>query len=100
MNQTFTTRWHGHRNWVLRHQAQLQAAYLVLMAIGIIADLVLVLVLRVESISSRVWDATAAHPTLIAAGVLATVLVCWLVHSSWRMVFFAGLLGGHLFIHW
>jgi len=74
-------------------------AWVVGMGGSIALDVYLVLGLGVESISNRVWDATAAHPTLIAAGSFAAVGVAMLVrHWRW-MVFFTGVMAGHLFVH-
>lgn len=56
--------------------------------------------LGIRSISATVWEQTAKHPTLIAAGTLVTCFVAYLVRENWRAVLLAGMLGGHLFIHW
>lgn len=92
-------RWRPAR-WTREHAFFLNALFWSLSAVGVALDLVMVLVLGVDSISWRTWEATAAHPTLIGAGVLATVGVCWLVRTFWPSVLFAGMLGGHLFTHW
>lgn len=74
--------------------------FLALVGVGVGFDLYLVLIRKTKSISLATWIATKAHPTLIAAGILATVGVCFLVQDYWGLVAFAGILGGHLFIHW
>jgi hypothetical protein len=86
-------------NWTRDHQTLLGRIFDGCVALGIAVDLVLVLALRVTSISQRIWIATEAHSTLMPAGALTTVFVCWLVRGSWRRVFFGGVLGGHLFTH-
>ena len=86
--------------WTKSHQFFLTSLFLVCLAIGILIDLILVLVLHVQSISLTTWIAEYQHPTLIAFGVIVTIFVAWLVRSNWRMVLMAGLLGGHLFIHY
>jgi len=87
-------------SWTRSHQYLLGAVFVTATAAAIVLDLVLVLVLNVDSISWRTWEAAEAHPTLSVAGVFATVLVCWLVRGRWGLVMFAGFLGGHLFSHW
>lgn len=74
--------------------------FLSLFGLGVLIDLYLVLVLHIQSISWRIWEACLAHPTLTVAGTLATVGVCRLVSHRWGLVFLAGFLGGHLFTHW
>jgi hypothetical protein len=74
-------------------------AFVIIMAIAIIVDLLLV-GLGLSSISWRTWMATQHHPTLIAAGTLATVGICYLIRYSWKYVMFMGIMGGHLFVHW
>ena len=86
--------------WTRARQPLLGRIFLAIAALVIALDLALVLALGADSISLRTWIATKAHPTLIAAGVLATVGASWLVRGDWRLVMFAGLAGGHLFIHW
>jgi len=87
-------------NWIDAHQLLLGGLFVALTGAAILLDLVLVLVLRVKSISLRTWLATEAHPTLLVAGTLATVGVCALVSGSPVLLFFAAFLGGHLFAHW
>jgi hypothetical protein len=86
--------------WTRGNRFWLGLVFEFIMGSAIVTDLIMVLVLKVTSISMATWIATQAHPTLIAAGVLATVGVCYLVRESWGLVMFAGLMGGHLFIHW
>lgn len=52
-----------------------------------------------ESISSRIWRACDEHPTLIAAGALGSTGVACLVRRYRWMVFFTGVMCGHLFSH-
>lgn len=73
-------------------------AFLVAYALAIALDLLLVFTGH-TSISLGTWIATEAHPTLIAAGILATCEIAYLVRDDWRMVLFQGLMGGHLFVH-
>lgn len=73
--------------------------YVGIMALLILTDLYLVLIAKVDSISWRTWVAEDAHPTLIGAGVLAGIGVCYLVRRNWRLVMFNGLMTGHLFFH-
>jgi hypothetical protein len=87
------------RSWTARHQVLLCGIFIGCCAAGIAVDLFLVLVLHVKSISLSTWIAENAHPTLIGAGVLAGVGICYLVRSEWRLVMFAGILTGHLFLH-
>lgn len=66
---------------------------------AILLDLFLVLVLRVKSISMATWIAAQAHPTLITAGTLGTVFICWILVNGDHPIhacFMAGM-GGHLF---
>jgi hypothetical protein len=86
-------------NWVKNHQALLAGVFVGCTALGVLADLYLVLWLHVATISWRTWVAEQEHPTIAAAGVLTTVAVGWLVRRYWGLVLFAGLLGGHLFCH-
>jgi len=67
--------------------------------IAIIVDLALVLSGH-TSISATIWNLTQEHPTLIAFGILLTIGACWLLRGSWPAVMMAGILGGHLFVHW
>lgn len=69
-------------------------------AVAIVTDLILVLVLKVKSISLATWIATEAHPTLIFAGAIGGCYVCFLVRDHWREVAFAGMMTGHLFAHY
>jgi len=66
---------------------------------AIALDVYMVLVLGIESISSRIWRACEQHDTLIAAGMLATVGIAFLVRRYRWMVLFTGIMGGHLFTH-
>jgi hypothetical protein len=75
-----------------------ELAFAVLFALAIALDLTLEFTGR-ESISATVWDATAAHPTLVAAGMLLTVGVGALLRKSWPAVLVWGILCGHLFVH-
>ena len=84
-------------SWTRRHQTALQTVFAACVAVAVVADLVMVLGLGVDSITQRTWAACAAHPVIAVAGGLATVAVCWLVRGDWRAVMFAGMLGGHLF---
>lgn len=87
-------------DWTQRNTIALGVAFVVLMGLAIAADLAVVLGLSEPSISWRTWQAERKHPTLITAGTLATILVCYLVRGSWPLVFFAAFMGGHLFAHW
>lgn len=69
------------------------------MALAIAMDLWLVFNNH-ESISSRTWKACEDHPTIIAAGTLASVGVALLIRKYPWMVFFTGVMCGHLFIHY
>lgn len=85
-----------------RRQRQLHwigVAYVGVMALCIVADLYLVLVAHVDSISWRTWVDQELHPTLTGAGALAGVGVCYLVRRNWRLVMFNGIMTGHLFFH-
>ena len=74
-------------------------AHTVIHASLIILYLVMVMVWKMQSISSMTWDACEEHPTLIAAGILGTVGICYLVRHWWWMCMFSGIMGGHLFVH-
>jgi hypothetical protein len=87
-------------SWTKDNQQSLGVLFIVCVCLGIIVDLVLVLVLGDESISYRTWIAQQEHPTLITAGAFATIGVCYLVRTEWRLVLVAAFLGGHLFAHW
>lgn len=87
-------------NWTAKNQVLLLWMFGIGSAIGIGADLVMVLILKMQSISLDCWDATTEHPTLIAAGVLAGVAIAYLTRSSKISVGWAMLLTGHLFTHW
>lgn len=83
-------------DWTLRHRTALNRTFVVCCTLGIVADLVLVLWLSAPSITERTWAACREHPVIAVAGGLATVWVCWLVRTDWRLAMFAGMLGGHL----
>lgn len=78
----------------------LATAFLGLTGLAVAFDLYLVLVRKTKSISLRTWIATKAHPTLIAAGILLSVVIAFLVQDYPALVYFTGLLAGHLFVHW
>lgn len=88
------------QEWTARRGKQLGFLFVLLMGAAIACDMVMVEGLGTDSISWRTWVATQDHPTLIAAGILFTLLVCWLVRTSWVLVMFMGIMGGHLFVHW
>jgi len=81
---------------VVAHWPEL--AFVGLFALAVAADLWLVFTGR-KSISLRTWLATEAHPTLIAAGMLASVGVAWLLRDSATALFVWGILSGHLLVH-
>jgi hypothetical protein len=85
--------------WTRDHQPVFCMAFLIGCAIGIVADLVLVLALGLTSISEHVWDTTQLHPVIAVGGMLLSLSIAWLVRSDWRLVGFAMLLAGHLFTH-
>ena len=74
--------------------------FILLLVLGIVADLVMVLWMKVESISWRTWVATKYHPTIMTGGGLLTIFVCWCVRRKWPLVAIGAYLGGHLFAHW
>ena len=86
--------------WTYDHSFNLGLWFVLIMSSAIAADMTMVEILNTDSISWRTWVATQAHPTLIAAGVLFTLLVGYLVRTSWVLVLFMGIMGGHLFVHW
>lgn len=74
-------------------------AYTSIHVVLITLDLIMVLYWKIQSISSMTWDACEDHPTLIAAGILMTVGICYIVRHWWWMCMFSGIMGGHLFVH-
>ena len=70
----------------------------ILNSIAVIFDLWLVETGR-TSISETVWEQTAAHPTLIAAGMMAGLGIARLVRRYWWMVVYTGVMTGHLWVH-
>jgi len=63
-------------------------------------DLYMVLILQIPSISSRIWNADDAHPTIVGAGCLLTVFTCYFLrYAYWWEIALVGMLGGHLFLH-
>ena len=55
--------------------------------------MLLVVWFKVSSISLRTWVATELHPTLIDGGIVATLIVCYLLRQSWPDVAFIAFLG-------
>lgn len=89
--------------FVRRHEAKFfwaAALYVAGVSVAVVADLFLVLVLKVKSISMATWIATQAHPTLIAFGVLVSVGIAYLLWDYRWLLCVNFLLCGHLFIHW
>ena len=60
---------------------------------AILFDVLLVEWFKVSSISLRTWVATELHPTLIDGGIVATLIVCYLLRQSWPDVAFMAFLG-------
>lgn len=86
--------------WTEEYGFQLGLIFCLIMGFAISCDMTMVMILKTDSISWRSWVTTQEHPTLIAAGMLFTVGVCWLIRTSWVLVMFMGIMGGHLFVHW
>lgn len=85
---------------VIEHRIAIGVAFMVIMGAACVLDFWMVVVRKVPSISWRTWMEMRKHPTLIAAGIIATLGVCFLLQGEWGLVAFAGIMGGHLFVHY
>jgi hypothetical protein len=71
--------------------------FMYVMGALIVLDLFLVLILKVKSISMATWIAAQNHPTLIMAGTLGTVGLCYLLQDNVIEACFMAAMGAHLF---
>ena len=93
---------HHCHSWIQTHHGLLGWVFLSAFGLAVVADLILVFTNR-ESISARVWDACAAHPTLTAAGMALGVAVAYLLAPLTLpvlLVLLWGIIVGHLFVHY
>lgn len=65
---------------------------------AIVLDLIIV-ALGYQSISMGAWIETNLHPTLIAAGILGSCFLAVKVRKNWKLLYFWGIMTGHLFVH-
>lgn len=71
-------------------------AFIILATAGVVTDLYLVLVLKQQSISLRIWDAEDAHVTIRCAIVIFGIFIGYIVKKYWQLILFTGILVGHL----